>query len=90
MTSLTILHLSDLQFGKNHRYPEGDDSFNNLYAKLAEELERVAEELDLRPSVPLVTGDVAEWSLPAEYAAAHKFLDKLANKLAVPPRPAQA
>jgi predicted MPP superfamily phosphohydrolase len=57
---LTILHLSDLQFGKNHRYP------------------------DLRPTVMVITGDVAEWSLPAEYAAAREFLEKLTAKLAIP------
>ena len=62
--SLTILHLSDLQFGKNHRYPDGEGSFNSLYAKLAEDLDELAEKRALRPTAIVVTGDIAEWSSP--------------------------
>jgi len=83
-TCLTILHLSDLQFGRNHRYPDGERSFDSLYAKLAEDLDHLAAERGLHPSVIAITGDVAEWSLPAEYAAAQGFLEKLTAKLAVP------
>lgn len=81
MSTLTILHLSDLQFGKNHPYPKGDDSFHIC-----------------TPSWPRIwSGWRPKWtcgrrcwwsratsSLPAEYAAAHKFLDKLANHLSIP------
>ncbi len=81
---LTILHLSDLQFGRNHRYLEGERSLDCLYAKLAEDLEGLAAESELRPGVLVVSGDVAEWSLPAEYAAAQGFLEKLTAKLAIP------
>ncbi|MCY2990333.1 MAG: metallophosphoesterase [Planctomycetota bacterium] len=81
--SLTILHLSDLQFGTNHRYPDGEGSFHSLYAKLAEDLDELAEKRGLHPTAVVVTGDVAEWSMSAEYAAAERFLDHLATKLSV-------
>ena len=83
MSTLTILHLSDLQFGRNHRYPDGEGSFNSLYAKLAEDLDELAEKRRLRPTAIVVTGDVAEWSMPAEYAAAERFLDRLATQLEI-------
>lgn len=81
---LTILHLSDLQFGRNHRYPDGQRSLDCLFEKLAADLEALSAEADLRPAVIVVSGDVAEWSLPAEYAAAQGFLEKLTAKLAIP------
>lgn len=81
--TLTILHLSDLQFGRNHRYPDGEGSLNSLYAKLAEDLDELAEKRDLRPTAIVVTGDVAEWSLVEEYKAAAEFLDRLATHLKI-------
>ena len=57
--SLTILHLSDLQFGKNHRYPDGEGSFSDLSAKLAEDLDELAEKRDLRPTAIVVTGGMS-------------------------------
>jgi 3',5'-cyclic AMP phosphodiesterase CpdA len=40
----------------------------------AEDWDALAAESDLRPAVLVVSGDVAEWSMPAEYAAALGFL----------------
>jgi hypothetical protein len=75
--------LSDLQFGKNHRYPDGEGSFNSLYAKLAEDLDELAEKCSLRPTAIVVTGDIAEWGSPEEYKAANGFLDRLATHLRI-------
>ena len=81
---LTLLHLSDLQFGKNHRYPDHADSFDTLYAKLADDLDDLANERDLIPNAIVLTGDVAETSMPDEYKAARGFLEQLVEKLNIP------
>ena len=78
---LTILHLSDLQFGRHHRYPKDKDPYQTLYSKLSEDLDRLAEEHGLRPNALVVTGDIAESSMPDEYQEARDFLDKLRGKL---------
>ncbi len=78
---ITILHLSDLQFGRNHRYPKGRDSYQTLFAKLSEDLDLLAEKHGLRPDTVIVTGDVAERSLEGEYRIAADFLEKLSAKL---------
>lgn len=80
---LTILHLSDLQFGENHRYPDGVESFNSLYSKLAQDLDELKERSGIQPTAIVVTGDVAELSMPAEYEQAARFLSRLAVHLKV-------
>jgi len=81
---LVILHLSDIQFGRHHRYPKGDDSYQTLFAKLVEDLEYLREKHNAQPNAVVVTGDVAEWSVPQEYALARSFFEKLAAKLKLP------
>ena len=73
---LTLLHLSDLQFGAHHRYPKGKDSYQTLFAKLSEDLDHLREAHDISPNAVVVTGDIAETSVPSEYEDAAGFLEK--------------
>ncbi|MDP6505381.1 MAG: TIR domain-containing protein, partial [Planctomycetota bacterium] len=77
--SLTFLHLSDIQFGRNNRY-RGDDpdkAYAEFYERLDVDLDTLSEQQGLQPDALVLTGDVAEWSLKAEYEQAAKFLEKL-------------
>lgn len=65
---MRILHISDPQFGAHHRFSAADGGLAQL---LLEGLDGVAIDL------VAVTGDVAEWSKPAEYAQARAFLEQL-------------
>jgi hypothetical protein len=53
---------------------------STIYEKLAEDLDLLAQQYQRRPNAVVVTGDVAEWSTPEEYAAAERFLERLAVK----------
>lgn len=65
-----ILHLSDVQFGPNHRFTQGVDS---LAERLAPALRELPDEA--RPiHVIVFSGDAAERGLPEEFAAAAAFL----------------
>ncbi|HEV3077061.1 MAG TPA: hypothetical protein VHB47_21745 [Thermoanaerobaculia bacterium] len=63
---LTILHLSDVQFGKDHRFAgaaatAADDVYDTLLSRLVEDLRNLRDEMALRPDLVLLTGDIAEW-----------------------------
>ena len=64
---MNLLHFSDPQFGKHHREGEGGGPAARL-------LEHVLG-LGVRVDLVALTGDVAEWSMPAEYTAAFDGLD---------------
>jgi predicted phosphodiesterase len=80
---LTILHLSDLQFGRNHRYPKGKDSYQTLFAKLADDLAYLADTHEVAPNAVVVTGDMAQCSKLDEYKQAAEFFEKLLAKLKI-------
>ena len=75
-SDLTILHLSDLQFGCHHRY-KGKEPYQTLLDKLVADLEHLEEAYDVRANAIVVTGDVAQTSVPSEYEQARVFLDGL-------------
>ena len=83
LPALTILHLSDLQFGRKHRYPKGKGSYNTLSAKLSADLDYLGKEHQVRPNAIVVTGDVAETSMPDEYQQAAEFLEQLGAELEI-------
>lgn len=67
--SVTILHLSDLQFGKNHRFAGVDlaglpNPYDTLLARLWEDLHRLRQNHDLQPDLLIITGDLTEWGMP--------------------------
>ena len=87
---LTILHLSDLQFGKNHLFgrlhvPPPDAALNSLAVRLTDDLALLSENHGLNPNLIVVSGDIAEWALPAEFDQARGFLEHVTKSLNLPP-----
>ena len=73
---LTILHLSDLQFGPKHLFSDGD-----VLRPLYEDLEGLAQRHGLQPDVLIVTGDLAEQGKKNEIETALSFLEALTGHL---------
>ena len=84
---ITILHISDPQFGRNHRFgrlglPAPDDQFDSLIQRLADDLAALRDgEYALRPNVLVVSGDLAEWGKRSEFDDADEFLQQLTDRL---------
>ncbi len=92
LSPLTVLHLSDIQFGKNHRFAgaavtAGDDAYDTLLARLIEDLKSLKDEAGapLRPDLVLLTGDLAEWGRKSELDDALRFVRGLAEFLGLGP-----
>lgn len=88
---ITLLHISDPQFGKNHRFAQQDLSgwdapFDTLLARLQEDLKKLQEDHDLKPDLLVVTGDLAEWGRKSEFEDALGFIQGLCTFLDLPPR----
>ncbi|MRG95952.1 HipA N-terminal domain-containing protein [Polyangium spumosum] len=79
---LTLLHLSDLQFGRAHGFPAGG-SPGSLVDRLAQNLARLRDEEHVRPDLVLLSGDLAEWGLPREFEEVALFVRELARSLAL-------
>ena len=62
--SITILHLSDIQFGANHRF--GVDvkteagSIKTLLGRLTDDLKEMREDYGLTPELIVLTGDLVD------------------------------
>jgi len=86
--AVTLLHISDMQFGKFHRYAEGKDGFHNphdtLTARLIDDLKHLAEHNNVRPDLIICTGDLAEWGMAKEFTDAFAFLAKLCDHYSLP------
>ncbi|HWB05569.1 MAG TPA: AAA family ATPase [Verrucomicrobiales bacterium] len=86
--AITVLHISDMQFGKFHRFAEKHGNPPNprdkLITRLTDDLDRLAEVNGLRPDLIICTGDLAEWGMPREFADAFDFLGKLCLYCGVP------
>lgn len=87
--SVTLLHLSDMQFGRNHRFGNlrtgtADEKFETLYKRLEIDLELLLNDHGVVPEGIMVTGDLAEWGLPKEFNDAYDLLDELAKFLGIP------
>ncbi|MCP4106309.1 MAG: SUMF1/EgtB/PvdO family nonheme iron enzyme [Desulfobacteraceae bacterium] len=84
---VTILHLSDIQYGRHHVDKEGSRSPLYPEADYTPQLEKMKADLDILkqgdiiPNFIAVTGDIAEWSLRSEYALAARFLGGIAEHL---------
>jgi WD40 repeat protein/3',5'-cyclic AMP phosphodiesterase CpdA len=83
--SLTLLHLSDLQFGRLHLFQQegvaGDDAYDTLFRRLEVDLISLREQPRLRPDVVVLTGDLAEWGMRKEFEQVASFATKLADLL---------
>lgn len=83
---LTLVHLSDPQFGRHHRFGRlaplaPDDSFDTLVSRLLEDLEKLRKSHSLVPDLLVVTGDLAEWGLKSEFEAVLQFLSRMSQGL---------
>jgi 3',5'-cyclic AMP phosphodiesterase CpdA len=72
---ITILHISDMQFGAHHRFGEGIES---LSSRLIQDLEGLAEEI---PPIDLIalSGDFAERGMGEELLQASAFVEQLST-----------
>jgi len=84
--SLTILHLSDLQYGNNHPFGIGDAATANsgsLFTKMADDLKSLVVDAGGRVDCIVVSGDLTERGTPSEFAQAFAFLNQLCGVLGV-------
>lgn len=86
---LLVLHLSDLQFGKNSRFcdanppaNEPEDLADRLHTAIGAGCQAIGSGEQVH--LVVVTGDIAEWAKPAEYKVAERFLGRLAGQLGLP------
>ncbi|MEV7008959.1 pentapeptide repeat-containing protein, partial [Streptosporangium sp. NPDC051022] len=84
--SITVLHVSDTQFGGEHRFgtegiTAGDRRFSSLAARLLEDVAWLGEEYGVRPDLVVASGDLAEWALPNEFTRVGEFLTELSEGL---------
>lgn len=87
--SVTLLHLSDLQFGRNHRFGNlgataEDGAFDTLLERLRIDLDDLKRDHRVVPEAIVVTGDLAEWGMKAEFDDAFVLLDELSRHLGIP------
>ena len=85
----TILHLSDIQFGRNHRFgwadPKSpDDAFDTLLSRVQKDLDLLARDNGLKPDLIALTGDLAEWGLKSEFEDVAKFAQGLCESTGLP------
>ena len=74
---MTILHVSDPQFGEHHRFEDG-----SLGRHLISDLRHLTGTIGVpRPDLVIVSGDIAEKGMRAEYAQARAFIDAVCADL---------
>ncbi|MCY2991401.1 MAG: pentapeptide repeat-containing protein, partial [Planctomycetota bacterium] len=88
---ITILHISDIQFGHQHRFGrlalgDPDSPFDTLLGRLTQDLDQLRDQNGLKPNLLVVSGDLAEWGRKSEFEDALKFLVTLAEHLQLPRR----
>lgn len=85
---IVALHLSDLQFGKNHRFAwqgaantDPDAEFDTLLARLQQDLRELMDRdgQPLAPDLIVLTGDLAEWGCKSEFDDVLRFTRSLAE-----------
>lgn len=80
--SVTLLHPSDTQFGRNHRF--GDLPVNTLAERLLRDLATLRKDRAIEPEIVVVSGDLAEWGRKKEFDEALQLLTHLSENLEVP------
>src|ERR1043166_5420905 len=78
---ITLLHVSDTQFGRNHRFGNlalsPDDTCDTLLTRLGNDLHSLEREHGLRPDVLVLSGDLAEGGFPKEFDDVLQFAEGL-------------
>lgn len=69
---ITILHISDIQFGRSHRFgrlglPAADDQFDSLFVRLRDDLSELEKDYGLKPDLLVASGDLPEWGKKSEF-----------------------
>ena len=82
---LTILHLSDLQIGRHHRF-ESDTGLGSLLDRIGQDLDKLRETEAIRPDLVLLTGDLSEWGMDGELDQVRRFAEGLRDFLRLPTR----
>lgn len=82
---LTVLHVSDLQFGKHHRFADPAGGFDTLLRRLCDDLDVLAGDHGLIPDVVALTGDLAERGKRAEFEQVAVFCEQLRDHLKLDP-----
>ncbi len=85
--SITLLHLSDVQFGRFHRFPENsteENPLDSLAERVVLDLAELQRNSDVRPDILVLTGDIAEWGKKNEFAAAAQFVRRIADAIELP------
>ncbi|MEV5410559.1 pentapeptide repeat-containing protein, partial [Thermopolyspora sp. NPDC052614] len=85
-SSITILHVSDTQFGAKHRFgAEGltaaDRHLSQLHTRLLDDIRWLEDKHGLRPDLIVASGDLAETGARSEFALVRDFLTGLAQGL---------
>jgi 3',5'-cyclic AMP phosphodiesterase CpdA len=83
-STITLLHLSNLQFGPRSGEFGDRPVMELIHAKVrmfGEELTRLRNADNLQPQLIVVSGDVTESGMPKEFEAARQFLEGLAEHL---------
>ncbi|MEZ4301949.1 MAG: HipA N-terminal domain-containing protein [Polyangiaceae bacterium] len=81
---VTILHLSDLHFGRKHRFEK--EGLGTLLSRVVTDLAERADRDGLRPDLVVLSGDFAEYGKHEEFNQAATFVRGLAAHLSLPPR----
>ncbi|WP_155373679.1 trypsin-like peptidase domain-containing protein [Catellatospora vulcania] len=80
-SSMTLLHLADLRFGDDAVGGDAMREADPYGQDLDLDLTRLIDEQKLRPDLVVVTGDLTERGMPAEFARADRFLRGLTATL---------
>ncbi|HEY6178110.1 MAG TPA: pentapeptide repeat-containing protein [Kofleriaceae bacterium] len=83
--AITVLHVSDIQFGKHHRFQDPSGGFDTLLRGLCDDLDLLASDHGLRPDLVALTGDLAEWGMAAEFEQVAVFSEGLRKHLKLEP-----
>ncbi|MGH3923375.1 MAG: helix-turn-helix domain-containing protein, partial [Pseudonocardiaceae bacterium] len=86
VASLTVLHLSDVQFGRDHLFGghgrvSADRDRDVLFGRLQGDLEQLADDPGLWPDLLVVTGGLTASGGVHEFGQAKEFLTGLAEQL---------
>jgi WD40 repeat protein/3',5'-cyclic AMP phosphodiesterase CpdA len=89
--SITIVHLSDLHFGEQHRHgrdvsPEGEDQPPSLAELLIADLSYLKDQYGIQPDLVVVSGDLSETALPDEFRQASACLNQVREELGLSTR----
>ncbi len=82
--SITILHLSDMQFGPKHRFET--TAPGSLFARLRDDFTAMHERHGLVPDLILVTGDLVESGKPSEFKQFKAFAEATVEHFGLPRR----